>query len=114
MANNFRHSGDRIPVQTASGAITSGAFVVQEGFFGIALTSAASGASLWLGCKGVYVVPVPAGVLKGDVLYAPGAPATESTGVTLTETSTTATLVAKAVGDRDAAGNALILLLPQA
>lgn len=114
MANNYRHSGKRIPVATASGAITSGAVVVQEGFHGIALTSAASGASLWLAIEGVFVVAVPSGTVKGDLLYAPGAPATESAGVTLTKTATSNSLVGKAVGDRDADGKAVVLLLPQA
>jgi predicted RecA/RadA family phage recombinase len=114
MANNYRHSGQRVPVQTASGAITSGALCVQEGFFGIALTSAATGASLWLAITGVWIVPVPVGTAKGDVLYAPGAPATESTGPTLTETATSNTAVAKAISDRDANGLSAVLLLPQA
>jgi predicted RecA/RadA family phage recombinase len=114
MANNYRHSGKRVPVATASAAITSGAFVVQEGFHGIALTSAASGASLWIAIAGIWIVPVPSGTVKGDLLYAPGAPATESAGVTLTKTSTSNTAVAKAVGDRDANGLAAVLIQPQA
>ncbi len=109
MANNYRHTGNRIPVATASGAITSGAVVIQEGFHGIALTSAASGASLWLAISGVWIVPVPAGVVKGDVV---GAADAESAGVTLAEGAARA--IGKAVGDRDADGNAAILLLPQA
>lgn len=111
MSNTYRHSGKHLPVATASGAITSGALVYQEGMFGVAITSAAVGASLWLDAEGVHVLPVPAGVLKGDRLYADlGA---ESTGLTLTETATGATLIGIAVGDRDADGKALVLLARQ-
>lgn len=108
MANNYRHSGKRIPVATASGAITSGAFVVQEGFHGVALTSAATGASLWLAVDGVFVVPVESGTVKGAVL---GAADAESTGVALVAAG--ARKMVKAVGDRDANGLAPCLILPQ-
>jgi predicted RecA/RadA family phage recombinase len=114
VANNFRHNGKRMPVATASEAISSGAFVVQEGFFGVALTSAALGASLWIAIDGVWVLPVPSGTVKGDVLYAPGAPATEDGSITLTKTATSNTAIGKAVGDRDSSGLAPVLLLPQA
>lgn len=109
MANNYRHSGKRIPVATASGAITSGALVVQEGFHGIALTSAATGASLWLGVEGVWLVTVPGGTTKGTVL---GAADAESTGVTLAPAA--ARPMVKCVGDADANGIAAVLILPQA
>jgi len=114
MANNYRHSGDRAPVATASGAITSGALVVQEGFFGVAMTSAATNGSLWIKMQGVFNLAVPSGTVKGDILYVPGAPATEANAPTLTKTATSNTQVGKAMSDRDTAGNALVLLLPQA
>jgi predicted RecA/RadA family phage recombinase len=111
MAGNYRHKGDRAPVATASAAIVSGALVRQEGFTGVALTSAASGASLWIALTGVWVLPVAASTVKGDKLYAATA---ESAGITLGRTATTGLmLVGQAFGDRDADGNALVLLLPQ-
>ena len=113
MANTYRHSGRHIPVLTASGTIASGAFVVQEGWFGVAITGAASGAALQIDTFGVHNLPVPSGTVKGDLLYAPGAPATEAASVTLTKTATSNTLIGKAVGDRDSAGNALVKLADQ-
>jgi predicted RecA/RadA family phage recombinase len=110
MSNTYRMSGKHLPVASASAAITSGALVFQEGFFGVAITSAAEGASLWIDTQGVHVLTVPAGTLKGDRLYADlGA---ESAGLTLTETPGD-TLIGIAVGDRDAAGKALVLLASQ-
>lgn len=109
MANNYRHSGNRIAVATASGAILSGALVVQEGFHGVALTDMGAGKSGWMQIEGVFVLPVPSGTVKGDVL---GAADVESTGVTLA--SGGARPMVKAVGDRDATGKALCLILPQA
>jgi predicted RecA/RadA family phage recombinase len=109
VANNFRHTGKRIPVATASAAITSGAMVLQEGFHGVALTSAASGASLWIAIEGVFILPVEAGSVKGAVL---GAADAESAGVTLVAAG--ARKMVKLVGDRDADGKALCLILPQA
>lgn len=112
MANNFRHNGHRLPVATASAAIASGDFVVQEGFFGIALTKAALGASLWIGADGVWNVPVPASTIKGERLYV--AALTDAVNPTLTRTSpSTKFHVGTATTDRDAAGNALVLLAPQ-
>lgn len=110
MANNYRHSGNRIAVASASGDILSGALVVQEGFHGVALTDMASGKSGQIQIEGVFVLPVPSGTTKGTVL---GAADAESTGVTLTAT-TPARVMVKAVGDRDADGKALCLILPQA
>jgi len=112
VANNYRYSGKRLPVATASAAITSGALVVQEGFFGVALTSALTGASLWLGADGVWVVPVPASTVKGDRLTA--ADFTDAIPPTLTRAPPTGRRhIATAVSDRDSAGNALVLLAPQ-
>ena len=113
MATTYRHSGKHIPVVSASGAILSGAIVVQEGWFGIAIKAAATGQSLELDVHGVHVVPVPAGVLKGDKLYVPGDLTSDATSVTLTETATANTYFGKAVGDRDADGKALVLLAQQ-
>jgi predicted RecA/RadA family phage recombinase len=113
VANNYRFSGKRLPVATASADITSGQLVVQEGFFGIALTSAKSGASCWIGADGVWVIPVPASTVKGDRLTA--AALTDAVAPTLTRTAPTGRFqIGTAVSDRDAAGNALVLLAPQA
>lgn len=113
MAGNYRYTGKRLPVATASADITSGALVVQEGFFGIALTSAKSGASLWIGAEGVWVLPVPASTVKGERLYA--ADFSDAVGPTLTRTAPTGKrCIGTAVSDRDSAGNALVLLAPQA
>ena len=110
MANNYRHSGNRVAVVSASGAIASGAIVEQEGFHGVALTSAASGASLWMAISGVWVLPVPAGVVKGNTVGA--AAITESTVVTLLTPGTH--LIGIATTDRAADGTASVLLLPPA
>ncbi len=113
MANNYRHSGKHMPVATASAAIVSGALVFQEGFFGIAITNAALGASCTIDTMGVFVLPVPAGVVKGTKLYGPGAPPAETAAVALTATAAGNTLIGIAAGDRDAAGNALVKLAHQ-
>lgn len=113
MANNRRYSGHRLPVATASAAIASGDFVVQEGFFGIALTKAATGASLWLGAEGIWNIPVPGATVKGDRLYL--ADLTDQIAPTFTRTAPTGKRhIGTAVGDRDSAGNALVLLAAQA
>lgn len=112
MSNTFRHDGKEVPVVTASGAIASGALCSQEGFIGVAQTAIASGGSGWLDVQGVHVLPVPAGVIKGDLVYftATLQPLTESVAITLTETAAGGAVVGKAVGDRDADGKALIKL----
>lgn len=111
MATTDRYMSGRVAVVSASAAIASGAFVRQEGWFGIAKTAMASGAGGWLQTDGVHIIPVPAGVLKGDLLYADDA--AESVGLTLTETATGNVLIGKAIGDRDADGKALVQLLEQ-
>lgn len=112
MSTTFRYGDGNIPVQTASAAIASGALCSQEGFIGVAKTAMASGASGWLKTTGVHVLPVPAGVIKGDLVYftATAQPLTESVAITLTETAAGGVVVGKAVGDRDTDGKALILL----
>lgn len=112
MANNFRHSGKRLPVASASAAITSGTLVVQEGLFGVALTSAALGASLWLGVEGVWNILVPASTVKGDRLFITAM--TDAVGVTPTRTATANYQVGVAISDRDTAGKALVKFTPQA
>lgn len=101
MANNYKMSGRVIPITSASAAITSGNLVYQEGFIGVALNDADSGASLDIATEGVWDLTVPSGVAKGEVLYADlfGG---ESVNITLTETSTTNTLIGIAVTSRDA------------
>ena len=110
MATNYRHSGRRLPVTTASGTILSSAFVVQEGIYGVALNSATTGGTLWIGAEGVWNLPVPATTVKGDKLYAPGAPATEAVAPVLTKTAAGATIVGTAITDRDTLGYAEVYL----
>jgi predicted RecA/RadA family phage recombinase len=113
VATGYRHSGKKIPVASASGTITSGSLVFQEGFLGVAITDAASGKSLTIDTEGVWVVAVPASTVKGDKLWA--TLSAESTGLTLKRSGQTTgdSLVGIAVGDRDAAGKALVLLARQ-
>lgn len=116
MADNFRHSGKRLPITSASAAVTSGRLVVQEGVFGIALVSVASGAGFWIGAEGVWVISVPASTVKGDRLFIDGADlATDSAAPTLTRTGGTGdTLIGIAMSNRDTtSGKALVLLAPQ-
>jgi predicted RecA/RadA family phage recombinase len=115
MANNFRHSGKRLPVVSASAAVTSGQLVVQEGVFGVALVSVASGAGFWIGAEGVWVLTVPASTVKGDRLFLDGAVlSTDAVNPTITRTGGTGdTLIGIAMSDRDASGKALVLLAPQ-
>lgn len=114
MANNFRYTGKRLPVASASTGLTSGTLVVQEGIFGVALTTVLIGGSLWLGTEGVWNLPVPVGTVKGNPLYAPGQPATKGAAITLTKAPSGATLVGIAMSDRDSLNNALVLLAAQA
>ena len=111
MAQNYRYTGTRLPIASASAAITTGTFVVQEGLFGVALTSAKSGASLWLGAEGVWVVPVVAGTVKGDRLAV--AAMTDSTGASIITAATGGFFIGTAISDRDTAGNSLVTFGPQ-
>jgi predicted RecA/RadA family phage recombinase len=97
MANNYRHSGRRVAVASASAALTSGCLV-----------SAASGGSTWLGIDGVYNIPVPASTVKGDRLFVTAL--TDSAAPTVTRTATGNFKIGVAHSDRDAAGNALVKL----
>ncbi len=117
MASGFIQSGRRIKVNTASAAITSGAYTVQEGFGGVALTGATSGSPFWIGIEGVWNMAVPASTVKGDYLAVPGinGDPTEGAAPTVSRTPTaTDTLIGRALTDRDASGNAYVLLAAQA
>jgi predicted RecA/RadA family phage recombinase len=116
MATNYKQSGKRVLINSASGTITAGKLVAQEGFFGVALTNAATGAALWLGIEGVWNIDVYSGTTKGQVLYAAGAAGVISDAVALTLSPTGAnsnTCVAKALTGADTAGKADCLLLAQ-
>lgn len=102
MAKNYINSGTRGHVDSASGAIVSGALVVQEGLIGVALETAKSGAALDLGLTGIWDITVPSGTAKGDRLYTPGAPPTEDNAPVLTKVSTSNTLIGVALTARDA------------
>ena len=117
MAKNRKSSGAVIHIDSASAAIVSGNPVVQEGWFGIALTDAASGAPLDIAITGEWEIAVPTSTVKGDFLYVPGANGvlTEDADVTaeLTRTGSNANSpVVKAVTARDGNGNARVLILP--
>lgn len=115
MATGYKYSGARVKIDSASGTVTSGTTVVQEGFVGIALTGAASGAPFMIAIQGVWNIDVPASTVKGDFLYVAGAngAVTESLTPTITRAASNAnTPFAKVLTDRDAAGKADVLLLP--
>lgn len=118
MAKNYKYSGARIKIDSASATIVSGIPCVQEGFFGIAMTDAASGAPFTLAIEGVWNIAVPANTAKGDILHVPGANGvlSEDADVTaeLTETPSNANSpVVIAVTTRDSAGYADVLILPR-
>lgn len=118
MADNKKGSGKTINIATASAAIVSGRPCVQEGWFGIPLGSADSGASFELGIEGRWRIAVPASTVKGDFLFLPGAKGvlTEDANVVADLTRTSANSnspVVKAMEDRDAVtGLADVLILP--
>jgi predicted RecA/RadA family phage recombinase len=109
MANNYLYSGRVINIPAAGGAIVSGALVMQDGFIGVALQSAASGGELDICQEGVWDIAVPSGITRGDVLYADLAGG-DSEAITLTATATTNTTIGIAITDRDADGNAHVKL----
>jgi len=116
MATNYKQSGKRILVNSASAPITAGKLVAQEGFFGVALTTAASGAAFWLGIEGVWYIDVYAGATKGTSLYISGAKGVISDAATVTPTGTSTTgnaPIGKLVTAADAANKADVLLYAQ-
>jgi predicted RecA/RadA family phage recombinase len=108
MADSFSYTGRRLPIAVASGAIASGALVVQEGLFGVALGAIASGASGTLAAEGVWDLPVTA--TKGQRVYIHAL--TDSVAATLTTESSDAYFVGVAVA-ATADGKAPVLLGPQ-
>ena len=119
MANNFKHSGERIAVRAAgartSGSITAdklGAGASDTTIAGIALADAASGDTHWIATSGVWNVTVPAGTVAGAKLYVPGAPPTAGNALVLTATSASNTLFCKAVTAADASNKADVLVIP--
>lgn len=123
MASNFKYGGhgghgnpNRVQIDSASAALTSGQLSVQEGFAGIIDHDVASGAIGIILIDGVFNIPVPASTVKGDKLYGAGTGhvATEVAQVTLTRTATADTAwLATAVTARDSAGKADVMLAPQ-
>jgi predicted RecA/RadA family phage recombinase len=117
MAANRKHNGHRIPIASASATIESGKPVVQEGWFGIALGDAASGAPFTIAIDGVWNIAVPSSTVKGEFLYVPGANGalTEDADVTSDLTRTPSNInspVVKVITDRSSAGYADVLILP--
>lgn len=113
MTTRARLGGKQVKVDTASAGITRGALAYQEGFFGVAVTDADSGAEIWLHISGAHTVAVPASTVKGDRLYADLT--SESVGLTLKRTSYAAGeyFIGTALEARNAAGKALVLLNQQ-
>jgi predicted RecA/RadA family phage recombinase len=102
MAANRKSSADHLPIASASANIASGALVVQEGLIGVALKAITSGAGGTIASEGVWNLVVPAGTVKGDLLYVPGAPASEDAAPVLTKTSSANTLIGVAITARHA------------
>lgn len=116
MATNYKSSGKRVLVNSASGTITAGKLVAQEGFFGVALTSAVTGAAFWIAIEGVWYIDVYSGTAKGNILHATGAKGILSDATTLTLSPTGSNSnspVAKALTAADSSGKADCLLLAQ-
>ena len=116
MATNYKQSGKRVLINSASGTITAGKLVLQEGFFGVALTSAVTGAALWLGIEGVWYIDVYAGATKGISIYAGGAKGVFADAVSVTPTGTSSTSnapIGKLTKAADSAGKAEVLLYAQ-
>jgi predicted RecA/RadA family phage recombinase len=114
VAKNRKSSGSRVKFVSASANITSGTFVAQEGWWGIALDTVASGASGWLAVEGEWNIAVPASTVLGDILYAPSSAGviTESgAAITLSRTASNANVpVCKATSDRTSGGYANVIL----
>jgi predicted RecA/RadA family phage recombinase len=108
MATNFKHSGKRLPVATASAEIASGAFCIQEGIFGIALGKILSGGSGTLAVTGVWDVALN-NVSKGDAIFV--ASLADAVAATITKTASSNFFVGTAVGDHDATTNIFPMLL---
>lgn len=97
--NNYKYSGDRIPITSASGAILGGALCVQEGIIGIADHALASGQAGTLWSRGAFNLAVPAGLVKGNPVYIAGDPPAETVSATLVASPDGATLVGVIVSD---------------
>jgi predicted RecA/RadA family phage recombinase len=119
MANNFKHSGERIRV-VAAGARTSGNITADKlgsgasdtTIAGVALADAASGDAHWLATSGVWNLTVPASTAAGVKLYVPAAPPTAGGALVLTATSSSNTLFGKTLTAADASNKADVLVIP--
>lgn len=110
MAKGYKGAGARLRIASASENLTGGTPVVQEGIIGVVFGDIASGAAGEMTVDGVWNLTVPSGTVKGDLLYVPGAPATEDGSVTLTKTSASNTLFGIALSARDTANKADVKL----
>jgi hypothetical protein len=112
-ATTYRHSGEHISVASASAALTGGTLAIQEGWFGVVIAGVAQGLPTELEVEGVHNILVPAGVLKGDTLWA-DLSGGDAASITLTETYADGyTLIGKASTDRDSGGRAQVKLAAQ-
>ena len=119
MANNFKHSGERLRV-VAAGARTSGSIIADKlgtggsdtTIAGVSLADAASGDACWIAVDGVWNLTVPASTVAGAKLYVPGSPPTAGNALVLTATSASNTLFGKTVTAADASNKADVLVIP--
>lgn len=121
MANNYKHSGARIRIVSASGAITVGKLVAQEGFIGIALTSIDSGAAGWIAISGVWYITVCDSTAVGDYLCVPATTVVPTEDVDIDDTNMSRTpgaastiVFGRALTAVDSDHKAQVMLLPQA
>ena len=105
MAKNYKHSGRTVRA-TAGAARSAGNPVREDNWCGVIEDDAANGAEYVLNVEGVYELTVPSGVAKGDVVYI------ETTGMTLTKTTTGNYIFGRAVTARNAtSGKAWIKII---
>ncbi|MDQ1079699.1 DUF2190 family protein [Pseudoroseomonas cervicalis] len=70
MATNHRHEGKRIVCTAPAGGVVSGRFYIIGAMFGVALTTAAAGATFVLGLGEVWDLPKATGALtQGAAVY---------------------------------------------
>jgi hypothetical protein len=77
-ANNYKGVGDRVNITTAAAAVTRGVPVVEDGWAGIPVTSAALGAPYVLQVDGEFELDYVASAAVGDLVYITAADGTIS------------------------------------
>lgn len=114
MANNFKTTGNRVPIDSASADLVGGQIAIQEGFLGIVDHSIKSGVAGTMLLAGVFNVPVPASQPKGTVLYAPYADLlTDEAAVALSTSASSHVKFGTMVSASDANNFADVRITPQ-